>query len=45
MNLADNSKIWIFQANRKFSPEEKETIISKLQNFMLDWNARTVQLY
>ncbi|WP_322969090.1 hypothetical protein [Faecalibacter sp. LW9] len=44
MNLADNSKIWIFQANRKFSSEEKETIISKLKNFMVDWNAHGAAL-
>lgn len=44
MNLADNSKIWIFQANRKFSSEEKATIISKLQNFMSDWNAHGAAL-
>ena len=39
MNLADDSRIWIFQANRKFSIEEKETIISKLKLFIADWNA------
>ena len=40
MNLADDSRIWIFQANRKFSTEEKDIIISKLKNFIADWNAR-----
>lgn len=44
MNLANDSKIWIFQANRKFSTEEKETIISKLKKFMIDWNAHGAAL-
>lgn len=44
MNLADNSRLWIFQANRKFSTEEKETIISKLKNFIADWNAHGAAL-
>lgn len=44
MNLADDSRIWIFQANRKFSTEEKETIISKLKSFIADWNAHGAAL-
>ncbi|MBF0596521.1 hypothetical protein [Faecalibacter rhinopitheci] len=44
MNLADNSRIWIFQANRKFSSEEKETITSKLKTFIADWNAHGAAL-
>ncbi len=44
MNLADNSRIWIFQANRKFSTEEKEIINSKLNNFIADWNAHGAEL-
>ena len=44
MNLADDSRIWIFQANRKFSTEEKDTIISKLKNFIADWNAHGAAL-
>lgn len=39
MNLADDSRIWIFQANRKFSQEEKEAITAKLNIFIEDWNA------
>lgn len=39
MNLADDSRIWIFQANRKFSQEEKEAITAKLNIFISDWNA------
>ena len=44
MNLADDSRIWIFQANRKFSTEEKEIIISKLNTFIADWNAHGAEL-
>lgn len=44
MNLADDSKIWIFQANRKFSIEEKQAIIAKLDNFIADWNAHGAEL-
>ena len=44
MNLADDSRIWIFQANRKFSTEEKEIINSKLNNFIADWNAHGAEL-
>ena len=44
MNLSDDSRIWIFQSNRKFSTEEKETIISKLTSFIADWNAHGAAL-
>ncbi len=44
MNLADDSKIWIFQANRKFSTEEKQVITIKLNNFIADWNAHGADL-
>ncbi|RLZ12347.1 ABC transporter ATPase [Faecalibacter macacae] len=44
MNLADDSRIWIFQANRKFSSEEKEVIILKLKKFIADWNAHGASL-
>ncbi|MBS7334048.1 MAG: ABC transporter ATPase [Weeksellaceae bacterium] len=44
MNLADDSKIWIFQANRKFSSEEKDIITAKLKKFIADWNAHGAAL-
>lgn len=44
MNLADDSRIWIFQANRKFSQEEKEAITAKLNIFIADWNAHGAEL-
>ncbi|HAR73178.1 ABC transporter ATPase [Empedobacter falsenii] len=44
MNLADDSRIWIFQANRKFSTEEKQAITAKLNTFIADWNAHGAEL-
>lgn len=44
MNLADDSRIWIFQANRKFSSEEKDIITAKLKKFIADWNAHGAAL-
>ena len=44
MNLADDSRIWIFQSNRKFSTSEKEAITAKLNNFIADWNAHGAEL-
>ena len=44
MNLADDSRIWIFQANRKFSTEEKQVITEKLNMFIADWNAHGAEL-
>jgi len=44
MNLSDDSRIWIFQSERKFSSEEKQNITSKLKNFIADWNAHGADL-
>lgn len=44
MNLTDDSRIWIFQSNRKFSTSEKEAITAKLNNFIADWNAHGAEL-
>ena len=44
MNLADDSRIWISQANRKFSTEEKQAITAKLNTFIADWNAHGAEL-
>ncbi len=37
--LAPQSKIWIYQSNKKITEEEKEFIIPKTQSFLLDWTA------
>ncbi|WP_313375674.1 ABC transporter ATPase [Chishuiella sp.] len=44
MNLSDDSRIWIFQASRKFSYSEKENITQKLNNFIAVWNAHGAEL-
>jgi hypothetical protein len=37
--LPDDSRIWIYQANRKFSEEEVATINSKTEAFLTKWTA------
>ena len=36
-NLADSSKIWIYQSNREFSDLEMEEIKRKLKDFVSNW--------
>ena len=38
-NLPDESKIWIYQSNRKFSDEEVAEIQTALQAFIEEWAA------
>ncbi len=44
MNLPDNAKIWIFQANRDFSTEEKNEIEKALSKFINGWKAHGADL-
>ncbi len=44
MNLPDNAKIWIFQANRDFSLEEKKEIEGALSHFLKSWKAHGADL-
>lgn len=37
--LPEESKIWIYQSNRKFSEEELAEIESSLKNFIEEWTA------
>jgi len=37
--LPDVSRVWIYQANRSFSPEELEEIGSKMNSFLSQWTA------
>jgi hypothetical protein len=37
--LPEASRVWIYQANRSFSPEELETIQKKLDVFINNWTA------
>lgn len=38
-NLPDESKIWIYQSNRKFSDDEMAEIESDLKTFVESWDA------
>lgn len=39
MEIAQQSKIWIFQSSRNFTAVEKKEIETKLNRFMGEWNA------
>lgn len=43
-NLPEESKIWIYQSNRKFSDEELLEIESKLKDFIENWSAHGTSL-
>jgi predicted double-glycine peptidase len=43
-NLPEESKIWIYQSNRKFSDEEFSEIETALQSFLEGWEAHGVSL-
>ena len=43
-NLPEESKIWIYQSNRKFSDEEFAEIEEDLKNYIEDWSAHGVSL-
>lgn len=43
-NLPEESKIWIYQSNRKFSDEEFTEIEKDLKNYLEDWSAHGISL-
>jgi chemotaxis regulatin CheY-phosphate phosphatase CheZ len=43
-NLPEESRIWIYQSNRKFSDEEVAEIENDLQSFVEDWAAHGTSL-
>lgn len=43
-NLPEESKIWIYQSNRKFSDEEFAEIEKDLKNYLENWSAHGVSL-
>lgn len=43
-NLPEESRIWIYQSNRKFSDEEVAEIESDLKSFVEDWAAHGTSL-
>tara|TARA_B110000305_G_C19448445_1_gene646286 strand:- start:39 stop:566 length:528 start_codon:yes stop_codon:yes gene_type:complete len=44
-SLPDNSKIWIYQSNRKFYPQELDAIKNKIESFLNQWtnDNKTIQ--
>ena len=43
-NLPDESRVWIYQSNRKFSEEEVTTIGLKTEAFLENWTAHGTDL-
>lgn len=43
-NLPGESRIWIYQSNRKFSEEEFSEIESDLKSFIEGWGTHTEQV-
>jgi hypothetical protein len=43
-NLPEESRIWIYQSNRKFSDEEIAEIESDLKSFIENWSAHGTSL-
>ncbi len=44
IELSEESKIWIYQSNRKFSDEEFSEIETSLQSFLETWSAHATSL-
>ncbi|MBC3758632.1 ABC transporter ATPase [Hyunsoonleella sp. SJ7] len=42
--LPDDARVWIYQANRSFTPEEIEEIESRLAEFIENWTAHGADL-
>ena len=38
-NLPDDARVWIYQANRSFTPNELEDIRQEMDAFLKDWTA------
>jgi predicted HTH domain antitoxin len=43
-DLSDESRVWIYQASRTFSKEEKTDLIKELENFLNQWTAHGADL-
>ena len=43
-NLPEDSKIWIYQSNRKFSDEEFKEIETDLKSFLENWSSHGTSL-
>ncbi|HLW32273.1 MAG TPA: hypothetical protein VKX40_08415 [Aequorivita sp.] len=43
-NLPDDSRVWIYQANRKLTDDEVEKITAKTEDFLVKWTAHGAEL-
>ena len=43
-NLPDNSRVWIYTANREFNPAEVESVTSTIDEFVCSWKAHQKNL-
>ncbi len=43
-SLSDNSRIWIYQADRELTADEQSFLNQELLNFITDWTAHNVAL-
>lgn len=43
-NLPDDSRVWIYQSNRKFTNEEVEIITQEIKSFLQQWTAHGADL-
>ncbi|MBK7430491.1 MAG: ABC transporter ATPase [Bacteroidetes bacterium] len=44
LNLSENSRIWIYQADRELTADEQSFLNQELLNFITDWTAHNVAL-
>ena len=42
--MNQQSRVWVFQINRKLNPQEETIILAKLQDFTKNWTAHQVPL-
>lgn len=42
--FSDSARVWVYQANRPFSPEESKNVESLLGEFITDWSAHGKKL-
>ena len=43
-NLSPNSKVWVYQSNRKFTEAEAIVIIEKIKQFVSQWTAHKMEV-
>lgn len=44
MHFSENSRVWVYQSDRKLSEQETHEIEAKLKAFVQEWTAHTIQL-